>query len=210
MGRPPVNIEPGTRYGMLVVIERSGSTIRGRASLWRAACDCGADVLVLGSRFANGGVKSCGCLKKRPSWNRRHGMSKSPTYTTWRSMKERCEKPRHSSFEHYGARGVRICDRWQSFDNFLADMGERPRGTSIDRINTYGDYEPSNCRWATPRQQARNTRATKLTEAAVREIRGRVEHGERQASVARRFGLRSCTVSEIIRGELWAEERSLL
>jgi hypothetical protein len=86
---------------------------------------------------------------------------KSPVYYTWLSMRDRCRNPRNVNWRHYGGRGILVCERWDSFKNFAADMGERPDHHSLDRINTNGNYEPSNCRWATREQQAHNTRLTR-------------------------------------------------
>jgi len=83
-----------------------------------------------------------------------------PLYYTWKQMRQRCTNPRNHTWPRYGALGVTVCERWSSFDNFAADMGERPDGMSLDRINPFGNYEPGNCRWATPVQQARNKRAS--------------------------------------------------
>ncbi|MFF7550943.1 hypothetical protein ACFZCU_46175 [Streptomyces canus] len=94
-----------------------------------------------------------------------HGHSKrgatSPTYQTWRNMRSRCENPNVPAYKNYGGRGITVCERWKSFDNFLADMGERPEGMTIERIDNDGNYEPSNCRWSTYQQQGRNTRANR-------------------------------------------------
>jgi hypothetical protein len=89
----------------------------------------------------------------------KHGMYRSPTYNTWAQMRQRCEDSGCRDFARYGARGITVCERWQDFESFLADMGERPDGMTLDRINVNGNYEPGNCRWATPKQQQRNRRS---------------------------------------------------
>lgn len=90
--------------------------------------------------------------------NRKHGMTHTPTYRSWRAMKDRCTKLDHKDYPRWGARGIKVCDRWlYSFENFYKDMGDRPKGKSLDRINNEGNYEPSNCRWATPMEQSNNT-----------------------------------------------------
>jgi hypothetical protein len=83
---------------------------------------------------------------------------RDPTYVVWFTMKDRCSRPRHISYAYYGGRGIKVCERWQKFRNFLADMGERPPGTQLDRLNSDGDYEPGNCRWVTAKQNSRNRR----------------------------------------------------
>jgi hypothetical protein len=85
----------------------------------------------------------------------------TPAYSCWIGMRSRCNNPRHQQFKHYGGRGIRVCERWDSYANFLEDMGEKPRGLSLERINVDGDYEPGNCRWATQREQMRNMRITR-------------------------------------------------
>jgi hypothetical protein len=96
-------------------------------------------------------------VKKREYLGQATGGKRTPTYRSWQSMKLRCLKKTHNRYNYYGGRGIKLCERWLSFGNFLADMGERPAGTSLDRINNDGDYEPGNCRWATQTQQVRNS-----------------------------------------------------
>ncbi len=94
-------------------------------------------------------------------------------YQSWNGMKQRCLNPKATGYHRYGGRGIKICDRWlgpQGFENFLADMGDRPEGLTIDRINNDGNYEPGNCRWATPAEQARNRRKRRRTEITVEEL----------------------------------------
>lgn len=88
-----------------------------------------------------------------------HNQHQSRTYRSWSSMKSRCQNPKSTSYKYYGARGVTVCSRWESFENFFEDMGERPEGTSLDRIDPHGNYEPGNCRWATSAEQNRNKRS---------------------------------------------------
>jgi hypothetical protein len=96
--------------------------------------------------------------------HRTHGMSDTVEYRAWQRMKERCCNPNCKQFKHYGGRGVTICDRWVKFENFIHDMGPRPSGMSLDRINVDGNYEPANCRWATQKDQTRNTRRNAFIE----------------------------------------------
>lgn len=131
---------------------------------WECLCTCGKTTVVTAYNLLYGRVRSCGCLKVdagRASATHGHtrGWVSSPTYRTWRSMMQRCHDPGYISFHQYGAAGISVCDRWQGdFNAFLSDMGERPDGHTLDRINSAGNYEPDNCRWATPTEQARNRR----------------------------------------------------
>lgn len=115
----------------------------------------------------SGHTGSCGCMKGARITKRktRHGMAGTPTYISWLSMHERCTNPKFKQFHDYGGRGIRICERWELFESFLADMGERPPGRTLDRWpDNDGNYEPGNCRWATPKEQARNSRSPKFVQ----------------------------------------------
>lgn len=119
-------------------------------------------------------------------------------------MKDRCERTTTKSYANYGGRGITVCARWQdSFEAFLADMGEKPAGMSIDRIDVNGNYEPGNCRWATRKQQNRNTRFNKLTEVSVASIRERSSQGESVSALARAFDVSRRMIRNVIQGHAW-------
>lgn len=127
-------------------------------------CYCGKIFNTTLKSIKSGHSTSCGCFKNNLLKQRsfRHGHSTrvywSGTYTSWVAMLQRCENSSHSDYTYYGAKGVKVCPRWHVFNAFLNDMGDRPTGKTLDRINPFGDYEPGNCRWATPAQQAKNQR----------------------------------------------------
>ena len=147
----------GNRYGKLVVTSHAG--VRGRRShFWKCKCDCGSIHEASGDNLKKGGTKSCGKCYSGGEKNKTHGLTGTTTYNVWMAMKARCGNPNHEKYPCYGGRGISVCDKWaNSFSAFLEDMGERPAGKSIDRINVHGDYEPSNCRWASHSEQMRNT-----------------------------------------------------
>lgn len=149
----------GQRFGRLVVLGMEGKNQRGH-SMWRCQCDCGKTPLFAATRLITGTAKSCGCFFLEQATT--HGLSGTKTYDIWISLKQRCSNAKLKSWPNYGGRGIKVCDRWLSYENFLADMGEARPGYSIDRINVNGDYEPNNCRWATKEQQVNNTRRNKF------------------------------------------------
>lgn len=151
----------GQKFGRLVVIERCENL--GGKTAWLCVCDCGSRHKAAGSHLKSGYIKSCGCLAREhgSTVNLKHGKKGSPTYKTWLTMRQRCNNPNDSHYPRYGGRGIGVCSRWESFQSFYDDMGERPKGRSIDRIDADGDYTPSNCRWSDPKEQANNRRNTK-------------------------------------------------
>lgn len=150
----------GNRFGRLVVAGKAATKGKRGEIYWVCTCDCGNERNVRANQLTRGITKSCGCLQREAVTH--HGMTGLPTFKSWESMKQRCLNQNAPDYGNYGKRGIQVCERWvNSFDSFLVDMGVRPAGTTLDRIDPNGNYEPSNCRWATIKTQNNNQRVTK-------------------------------------------------
>lgn len=196
-------VSPNERFGRWTVVRLSAYSRRGR-EYWDCVCDCGTTRPVCGFDLVKQTSKGCGCRRNEVSADlkRTHGRSGTAYYQVWREMKNRCSNPSVPSFADYGGRGIKVCERWQKFENFLADMGERPKGALIDRINNDGDYEPANCRWATRVESANNTRGNRPVEF----------NGERLtvAQWSRKIGLRQSTLWSRLFRYHWPVEKALV
>lgn len=197
----------GFRRHRLVVVSEAPQ--RGRVRYFNCLCDCGSQRIIcmpsLVSKTSE--LKSCGCWKIEVQRARRttHGQNsatfRTRTYNTWAKMIARCTNPNQAGWEHYGGRGITVCNEWRRFEAFFADMGERPEGKSLDRIDVNGNYEKSNCRWATQSEQMSNTRHNRWI----------TYQGEAYtlSALARKFGLGTKTLEgRLNRG--WAIERAVM
>jgi hypothetical protein len=187
----------GIKYGRLTAIRKSDL---GKHPRWLFKCECGKEKVILKFHVIRGNIKSCGCYSKevKIALNTTHGMTKTKPFLIWQNIKNRCDNPNSKDYYLYGGRGISYCKRWEQFINFFNDMGHPPENFSIDRIDVNGNYEPSNCRWATPTEQANNRRSNVFVEFG----------GERRtiAEWGKILGLRIGTISARLKNGCTAEE----
>jgi hypothetical protein len=155
MGKQTENLV-GQRFNHLVVLAYIDSH-KTMGTRWLCQCDCGNTKVIARQSFIRGKAQTCGCLQIA-SVKTANGISRHELYDTWKTMIRRCDDSEYVDYKNYGGRGITVCVRWYEFENFVADVGERPEGLTLDRVDNDGNYEPSNCRWATASEQAQNSR----------------------------------------------------
>lgn len=187
----------GSLFGTLTV---TGYVIKKGKLRATVRCACGVEKAVMIQHIRRS--KSCGCLTNSiiAKARTRHGMTDSPAWLTWKNMLDRCRNKNCASWSSYGGRGIQVCERWETFENFFADMGARIGELTIERIDNDGNYEPSNCRWATSKEQAINRRSTVFLEA----------FGKKQSVTdwAAEIGIQQATLNHRIRAN-WPTEKAL-
>lgn len=187
------------RYGRLEIIDKAASR-KGQVYML-CRCDCGTEKEIAFCSLRRGATQSCGCYRKeRGPGNKRHGLADTRTHRIWMSMRQRCLNPNNPAYKNYGGRGITIDPAWDTFDQFLADMGEAPDGMSIERIDNDKGYSPDNCKWATRLEQGRNTR--KCHPVTFKGVTKTI------AEWAEQYGIGKSTLSQRIRNG-WDMERAL-
>lgn len=190
----------GERYGALLVVKRSAESSTSSSARWIVRCDCGIEKVVSSNSLRKGRTVSCGAGHHRARHGHDTKSGASPTYRTWCAMLKRCHDPKATGYDRYGGRGITVCAQWRDFAVFLKDMGLRPPGMSIDRVNVNGNYEPENCRWATDKQQAanRSTNRQLLVDGCLMNL----------TDAAAKFGITKFLLSQRMKSG-WGQERAL-
>ena len=195
----------GRRFGRLTVINYKGRDSNSN-HLWEYQCDCGTITTVRATSLIMGQTQSCGCLtiERAREASTKHGLHKHPLYAIWHQMRERCYNPKCKAYKNYGARNIVICKNWLedflNFYNWAMENGYE-KDLSIDRKDVNGNYEPNNCRWATPSEQSQNTRRTKIKPDQLEAIR---QDTRSNAKIAKDYGVNESTISRIRAGTTWS------
>jgi len=197
------------KFGKLIVLKRSEVSTKK----WLCRCQCGTEKEFYSKNLRSGDSTSCGCEKKKKLTERNltHGQSKtgkvSAEYQIWSQIKQRCNNPSNKFYCNYGNRGITFCSEWESsFEQFYKDMGPQPfKGASIDRINNDGNYEPSNCRWASYTVQARNTRSNTLNSNLVKEVKTLYKQGWTTKEISEKFEVPRSTLHNVKIGKTWKD-----
>lgn len=192
----------GLSFGNLTVLSRSGSNAAG--ATWLCSCSCGANCVVSSGKLKSGHTQSCGCLRKI-GYHRTHNGSGTQTHRSWKEMRQRCLNKNSDKWRWYGGRGISICDRWSLFENFLEDMGERPEGMTLDRIDNDGPYSPDNCRWLPQIEQTRRQEKNKLSLELADSLREDRKAGMSFRALGDKYGVSSTTAHRACIGETWSK-----
>lgn len=202
----------GQTVGRLTVIGPDPLSVKEKQKRWICLCSCGKKVSVFTGNLRRNHTKSCGCLliEQRRKANIIHGncphRNPTRTYSCWQRVLGRCYNPKNKDWKYYGEKGITVCDKWKNdFREFLKDMGECPKGLEMDRINSDGNYEPSNCRWANETVQSRNRSIIKLSMQKARDIRLLCQAGFTLLLVGKVFGVSKQIISKIKNNLLWKE-----
>lgn len=199
----------GMKFGRLTVVSRSDKKPAGGV-FWNCLCDCGNMTTATSYKMKIGHTSSCGCYRKdliETGMNTSHGLARSEkkTYKTWKEMRQRCNNPNSDKFKWYGGRGISIEKRWDDFALFFKDMGRRPEGKTLDRIDNDGNYNPDNCQWITPIEQTRKQPKHRLNMEIAKSIR--VEHasGATPKMLGEKYGVQAQTILNCIKYKSWYE-----
>jgi hypothetical protein len=200
------NLITGQLFGKLTTLSEPHRRLSDKRLMVRCRCACGAETVVLVHSLRSGHTKSCGCTRRESviragHANKIHGATHGLAWKTYYAMLDRCLKPENPGFKRYGGRGIVVCDRWKdSFLNFLQDMGPRPAGLTLERINNDEGYSPENCRWATYAEQANNRSSSQLIEALGETLT--------RSQWAKRTGIQAQTIAYRIKAG-WSAEKAL-
>lgn len=199
----------GERFGKLVALGMTERRSKNGNIIWECLCDCGNECFIDSGSLRWGNTQSCGCLQKQrvSECNTKHGMSTTVEYKIWGNMIDRCENPNHRSYKDYGGRGIKVCPEWHDVCKFCIDMGKRPVGLTLDRIDNDGDYTPKNCRWATSEEQRINSRPISCGPHKQRWFRAWCMNSmaqwmaNNQSEFARKWNLNPSTISACLFGK---------